>query len=230
MKGIAENKLHSPFFYAWCSRLAGLIFRAFCRVHVVMLEEPPQDGPLIMASNHLSHFEPPLLGAFFPRHLDWVAMEELFRNPWSARFFSKLHAIPIDRFEQDAHGNRRALQTIIKRLSQGRAIGIFPEGGIRTGEASILNGAVMKPGLATLSFLSQAPIIPCLVLGTEFLYQKKAWLQRPHLWILMGKKIIPPSPTKTKSAREEALRNFQSELSLIFSGLQEELHKHMKKN
>lgn len=226
MKGITENKnipQPSRLLYVCCSQLAGLIFRTFCRVHVVMLEEPPQQGPLIMASNHISHFEPPLLSALFPRDLDWVAMEELFRHPWSAHFFSKLNLIAIDRFEKDANGNRRALQTMIKRLSQGRAIGICPEGGIRTGEASILNGAPMKSGLATLSFLTQAPIIPCVVLGTERLYQKKTWLQRPHLWILIGKKIIPP--LKTKSSREEVLGDFQNELSAIFPALQEELLK-----
>ncbi len=211
--------------YACCSQLALLIFKTFCRIHVVTLEEPPKQGPLIMASNHISHFEPSLLSGLFPRDLDWVAMEELFRTPWSARFFSKLNLIAVDRFEKDAHGNRRALQIMIKRLSQGRAIAIFPEGGIRTGEASILNGAPMKPGLATLSFLTQAPIIPCVVLGTECLYKKKSWLQRPHLWILIGKKILPPSPTKIKFAREEALHNFQNELSLIFPALQEEILK-----
>ncbi len=179
-----------------------------------------------MASNHISHFEPALLGAFFPRVLDWVAMKELFYHPWSARFFSWLNVISIDRFSKEFSANRRSLHTIIARLKQGHAIGIFPEGGIRTGKDSILEGASMKPGLATLSLLSQAPIIPCVVLGTDRLYIGRNWLRRPPLWIIIGKPITPPLSKTTN--KEQTFSDFQQHLSVIFPELQEELCRRFK--
>ena len=205
-------------FYVFCRALAWLIFRLFCRVHSVVLEPPPRQGAFIVASNHISHFDPPFLSAFFPRDLDWVTMEELFRYSWSARFFSWLNAISIDRFSNNPNANRQALHKMMARLSQGRAIGIFPEGGIRTGTTSILEGAPLKPGASTLSILSQAPIIPCVVLGTDRLYCTKNWLHRPQLYIIIGRAAIPP---KTDiSNREEARCRFQEQLSATFPELQ----------
>jgi 1-acyl-sn-glycerol-3-phosphate acyltransferase len=174
-----------------------------------------------MASSHISHFEPALLGAFFPRLLDWVAMKELFHSRFGAWFFEHLHAISVDRFGKNVAINRRSLRTVLKRLSLGRAIGIFPEGGIRSGSTSILEGAPMKPGLASLSLLAQASIIPCVVLGTDRLYRPQNWLRRPTLWIIIGKAILPPKPHQSdaKKARSE----FEEKLSATFPALQREL-------
>lgn len=217
-----------PFFYRCCSWLARLLFRLFCRVHLVILEAPPAEGACIMAANHISHFEPMLLGGFFPRPLDWVAMEELFRHSWSARFLSRLHAISVDRLEKNPAAHRRTLQTILKRLSLGRAIGIFPEGGIRSHQASILEGAPMKPGVASLSLLSQAPIIPCVVLGTDRLYVAKNWLRRPSLWIIIGKAIIPPKPNRPHA--KKARHDFQQQVNAVFPALQQELRDRFQLN
>ncbi|MBX9577570.1 MAG: 1-acyl-sn-glycerol-3-phosphate acyltransferase [Chthoniobacterales bacterium] len=207
--------------YTCCSLVARGIFRLFCRVHVVILEAPPKKGSFIMASNHISHFDPPLLSAFFPRALDWLGMNELFKHPWSARFFSWLRVIPIDRFGKKAASNRHALKKMRLSLASGRALGIFPEGGIRSGAASILEQAPMKPGLASFSFLNQAPVIPCVVLGTDRLYVKHTWFRRTPLWIIVGKAIIPPTLDATN--REEVLHCFQKKLADIFPALQQEL-------
>ena len=174
-----------------------------------------------MASNHISHFDPPLLSAFFPRQLDWIAMEELFSHPWAARFFSWLGVIPIDRFGKKSGSNRHALKKMRASLAVGRALGIFPEGGIRSGSASILERAPMKPGLVSFSFLNQAPVIPCVVLGTDRLYAKHAWFHRTPLWIIVGKAIVPLALDANN--RDEALHCFQKKLAAVFPALQQEL-------
>ena len=174
-----------------------------------------------MASNHISHFDPPLLSAFFPRQLDWIAMEELFSHPWAARFFSWLGVIPIDRFGKKSGSNRYALKKMRASLAAGRALGMFPEGGIRSGSASILERAPMKPGLISFSFLNQALVIPCVVLGTDRLYAKHAWFHRTPLWIIVGKAIVPP-PLDV-SNRKEAFHSFQQKLNDVFPELQQEL-------
>lgn len=148
-------------------------------------------------------------------------MEELFAHPWAARFFSSLGAISIDRFGKKSGLNRSALKKMRATLTAGKALGIFPEGGIRSGTASILAQAPMKPGLASLSFLNQVPILPCVVLGTDRLYCKHTWLRRPPLWIIFGKAITPP--TFEVSSRKEALASFQEKLNDAFPALQQEL-------
>jgi len=193
--------------YFLCRLLARGIFQFFCRVHVVFLEEPSQKKSLIVASNHISHFDPALLSAFFPRPLAWVAMKELFTHPWAARFFSWLGTIAIDRFGKKSGSNRHALKKMRIALAAGKALGIFPEGGIRSGTASILERAPMKPGLASLSITTQTPVIPCVILGTDRLYSKHAWLRRTLLWMIVGRAITPHALDATN--REEAFHSFE---------------------
>ncbi len=208
-------------FYFLCRSLARLFFQLFCRVHVVFLEQPPKKAALIVASNHISHFDPALLSAFFPRQLNWVAMEELLTHRWAARFFSWLDVIPINRSGKKSGSNRTAFNTMRTTLFEGKVLGIFPEGGIRSGRSSILEQAPMKPGLASLSYTTQTPVIPSVILGTDRLYVKKRWLQRSSLWIIIGKAIIPPPLFEQQN--KDAFHCFQKELAVAFPKLQQEL-------
>lgn len=192
-----------------------LLFAATCRVKVVELSPVPRHGGLIMASNHISHFDPPVLSGFFPRRLDWMAMEELFGTPFWKRVFVCLNCIPVDRGGND----RTSLRSALHRLHDGRVVGIFPEGGIRAGDYSILNGAQMKQGLAMLSILSGAPIIPCALIGTDRLYKPAAWLRRPTIHLLIGEAVEPPKA----DARQPGTRErFAADLSQAFVSLREE--------
>lgn len=212
--------------YFLCQQLAYLLFRCFCRVHLITLEEPPQQGSLILACNHISHFDPPLLSAFFRRPLTWVAMEELFSPPWAAHFFSWLGVIPVDRLGKKSLSNRHSLKAMKTALANKKVLGLFPEGGIRSGTASILEGGPIKPGLASLSASTKTPIIPCVILGTDRLYSSKAWCHRPPLWIIMGKQI--PPPVLPEKGRASALHLFEKEVSSVFPLLQQELYHHFQ--
>ena len=72
-------------------------------------------------------------------------------------------------------------------------VGIFPEGGIRDGAASIINGAEMKQGVSLLSTIAQAPVVPCVILGSDRFYNVRNWLpwRRPGIWIGCGRPILP---------------------------------------
>ena len=193
-----------------------LLFTLTCRVRVVMLAPVPKQGALIMASNHISHFDPPIISGFFPRRLDWLAMEELFRSGWGRRIFTWLNCIPVERGGSD----RTSLRHAIHRLADGRVIGIFPEGGIRAGEWSILNGAAMKPGLPALSIHSGAAIIPCALIGSDRLYKPSNWLRRTTVYLAIGEAIEPP---KQDARQAGARERFATELSNAFTTMREEV-------
>ncbi|HEY5704309.1 MAG TPA: lysophospholipid acyltransferase family protein [Terrimicrobiaceae bacterium] len=166
-----------------------VLFAAKARVRMVVYHDLPKRYGFILASNHISHFDPPLITLFFPRRIDWIAMSDLFRGRILRRLFSDLNSIPIERNEPD----RAALRIAVGRLSEGRVVGIFPEGGIRDGAASIVNGAEMKQGVSLLFALSGAPVVPCVILGSDRLYNPRNWLpwRRPQIWIGCGKPILP---------------------------------------
>jgi 1-acyl-sn-glycerol-3-phosphate acyltransferase len=167
-----------------------MLFRATCKVRIEHLDPIPPRGPLILAANHISHFDPPLAGSFFPRAVDWMAMDELFQNGLFARALDLAGAFRVQRDGSD----RTALRTAARRLQAGRVVGIFPEGGIRAGATSILEGAPMRPGVGALAVLGKAPILPCVVIGTDRLYKKENWLRKPPVWMLTGRVIDPFQP------------------------------------
>lgn len=185
----------------------------FLRGRVLFDEPPPKDRGFIFASNHVSHFDPPLLTISFPRKIDWIAVVELFHGRVLKALFTHLNVIPVDRSGAD----RNALRTATKRLQEGRVVGIFPEGGIRDGKASIVNGAAMKPGFALLSVLANAPILPCVILGSERLYNGKNWLpwRAARVWIAWGRLIEPPTDLAGEEKRQYLQKEFLSEITRL---------------
>jgi 1-acyl-sn-glycerol-3-phosphate acyltransferase len=129
-----------------------------------------------------------------------MAMEELFRNPRFARALGLTGAFRVNRNGSD----RTALRAAARRLQAGRVVGIFPEGGIRAGDTSILNGAPMRPGLAALSLIAKAPVLPSIIVGTDRFYKKANWLpmRRPPVWIVTG---IPIAPEGERAALRERI-------------------------
>ena len=79
-------------------RFGRVFFFIFCRVHIIHIGRLPQDRAMILASNHISHFDPLLLGTFFARYVDWMATEELFSHPLAASIVDWLcfHLSPAD--------------------------------------------------------------------------------------------------------------------------------------
>lgn len=195
------------------------LFVPATRVSCVCYQEPPHHCGFILAANHISHFDPALLTVHFPRRIDWIAMSDLFRRRGTRAFFSGLNAIPVERSGMD----RTALRAALRRLEEGRVVGIFPEGGIRDGRASIVNGAPMKQGASMLCAVSDSPIVPCVILGSDRLYNAKNWLpwRRAPIWIGVGKAIHSPRGLGGEARRERV----QRELSDAFVGLRDELRR-----
>jgi 1-acyl-sn-glycerol-3-phosphate acyltransferase len=138
-------------------------------------------------ANHVSHFDPPLVGAFCRRPVDFMAMEELFRARWFAVWLKAVQAISTDRHAVDA----RAMRTAVRRLKAGRLVCIFPEGGLRSGPESVLGEAPLPAGGAVLSLLAKAPVVPCLIIGPDQLYDWKSIFRRPRIRVQWGSLIQP---------------------------------------
>jgi 1-acyl-sn-glycerol-3-phosphate acyltransferase len=190
----ARDAFHLTFYHFVVGSLKNLL-RLGARVRVVPFSKIPT-GACVMVSNHISHFDPPLLSGYLPRKIDWIAMAELFGTKWSKAGFTWLDVIPVDRYGDD----RQALRTAIKRLEAGRMIGIFPEGGIRDGERSILSGAEMREGAFLLAAKADCPVVPVVILGSERLYNRHNWLpwRRAKVYIAVGEPVVP-----TKGGRKK---------------------------
>jgi 1-acyl-sn-glycerol-3-phosphate acyltransferase len=200
--------------------LVRLIFSWSCRVRRFRKAQTYPSGPFIVVANHISHFDPPMLGSWFPRYIDWMAMEELYSNRWSAWLMRSLCAFPVKRLGGDFGSIRAALG----RLKIGRVVGIFPEGGIRAGAGSILEDAPVWVGFAGLSVLSDQPVVPCIIVGTDRLYRPKNWLpfRRVPIWMGFGEPIKP----RTDFPREQAQAILVEEVKRSLLALRDELVRH----
>ena len=133
----------------------------FCRILLRLefhgLENVPDNGAFLMISNHQSFLDPILCGIRLKRHLNFLARDSLFKNPFLGRLISSVNTIPVKRGTADLG----AMKAIIEKLKQGRGVCLFPEG-TRSTDGKI---AAFKPGLGLLCRRGKAAIVPVTIDG-----------------------------------------------------------------
>jgi 1-acyl-sn-glycerol-3-phosphate acyltransferase len=211
----------SQIFHSIANRLAALFMKALfgysSRIHMLGRENAERAGGLLIASNHISHFDPFIISSVLRRKIDWMAMAEFFSLPIVGLFLRAVDAFPAERDRAD----RKTIRTAMERLKNGRVVGVFPEGGIRDGAQSLLEGASVRAGASTLAHIAQVPILPCVILGSDRLYAKRSWLplRRTPVWIGFGK-AISHFPELEKS---RARARIETELTAAFQRIYAEL-------
>ena len=131
--------------------------------------------------------DPPVFSAACPRAIDWMGSEILFKGEITRFYFRKCNVIKVRQYQAD----QAALREAMRRVRLGRCIGLFPEGGIRVRERSILGDQFkLYDGAFMIAALQKVPILPCLVIGSDRLYNPKSLLRRPPIWVRFGE-IIP---------------------------------------
>jgi 1-acyl-sn-glycerol-3-phosphate acyltransferase len=192
------------------------------RIEVLHEEKISAPGAFILAANHISHFDPPIIATRVRRKVDWMAMAEFFPHPVLGRILRAIDCLPADRHRAD----RAVIRSAIERLKRGRIVGMFPEGGIRDGARSVLEGAPPRPGVSTLAHIAKVPILPCVILGSDRLYAKANWLplRRTPVWVGFGDLIhhnTDPDKLAARAHTEEqlaaAFRDLYAEMRRRFS-------------
>jgi 1-acyl-sn-glycerol-3-phosphate acyltransferase len=145
-------------FYGFAHAFVGLLLRTLFRYRVIGAEKIPREGALVIAANHISNFDPPILGVALPRPVSYMAKKELFALPVLKTILPWLYAFPVDR----EAGGTGALRAALRMLKEGRCVGIFPEGG-----RNVTGTNDEKAGAAFLAAASGAPVIPAAIVGTR---------------------------------------------------------------
>ncbi len=181
-----------------------LIFKIFFRMEVEGRENIPESGPLVMASNHLSVLDPPVIGTASTRKPYFMAKEELF-VPVFGHICKFLGAFPVKRGSADMTAIRHSLEI----LKNGEVLAVFPEGTrSKTGKLGIA-----EPGTMMLAAKGKAAILPTCVSGTDVFRCGKIW---PKVKVIFGKPI--PCP---ENADKETLKKITDELMEKIAILQE---------
>ncbi len=146
--------------------LVGPLLRLVFRPQTEGAENVPEEGPAILASNHLSYADWLFMPLTLPRRVTFVAKAEYFSSPglkgwFQKKFFSGAGQVPIDR--AGASAAEGALAAAKRILGEGELFGIYPEG-TRSHDGRLYRG---KTGVARLALETHVPVVPVAVVGTD---------------------------------------------------------------
>ncbi|QGT99846.1 Acyl-CoA:1-acyl-sn-glycerol-3-phosphate acyltransferase [Candidatus Syntrophocurvum alkaliphilum] len=135
------------------------IFFHFLGLKIDGLHKLPKEGRVIVASNHVSNWDPIIIAVALDRPIHFMAKKELFSNPIFSLFFRSLNAFPVKRGTAD----RKAIRHALAVLKDSKVLGIFPEG------VRVKSGMKKKAqsGVAMIAIKSKTPIVPIACIGTN---------------------------------------------------------------
>jgi 1-acyl-sn-glycerol-3-phosphate acyltransferase len=144
------------------------VARAIWRPVVEGIGNVPTEGPVILASNHLSFADSVVIPIVAPRRVAFLAKEEYFTGPGlrgrlSKAWFAALGMVPVSR--DDTRSALDSLAVALEVLGRGEALGLYPEG-TRSRDGRLYRG---RTGVAQLALQSGAPVVPVGLSGTDAL-------------------------------------------------------------
>ncbi len=170
--------------YRFLRILAQWIFIVYGRGRVYGLQNVPRSGPLLLASNHQSFFDPIIAAQPVPRECSFMARDSLFRNRYFRTLIVRLNAFPVKRASADVG----AIKESLRRLKSGAALVTFPEG-TRTRDGRI---APLHPGVIGIAKRAKCPIVPTIIEGAYEIWPRHKRLPGlAQLWVLYGEPVTP---------------------------------------
>lgn len=200
---MADNQLMRRLFYRFCRRVAWLALKLLTRVrHLGVPDIGKRSGGMVIAANHQSFLDPPLVGTMWPEPICYLARRSLFQVPGLGLLIRWLSAHPISRGEVDS----QAVRTVLRLLRRGEVVLMFPEG-TRTRDGSL---GRMKPGAASLAARCGVPVMPACIEGAYECWPRTRPLPRPgRVMVAFGNPVptVNRDPVEvTREVREQIIR------------------------
>ncbi len=144
--------------YRFCRFILICLFKLLFHLKVTGHENIPRSGPVIIAANHASFLDPPLIGVALKRDVYFLARESLFKIWGFGWLIRKTHAFPIKRGVFDTAG----LRTVFNLLSSEKVLLLFPEG------TRSWDGSLQEPhaGVGMIAYKMKVPVVPVLITGS----------------------------------------------------------------
>jgi 1-acyl-sn-glycerol-3-phosphate acyltransferase len=182
------------FWYLLGYSLSKAIAKTFFNYRVIGAENMIEEGPCIIAANHCSYLDPPLVGVACQRAIHYLARKTLLDWPILGPVFPQLNVVPVD---QD-NPERSALMGIIRVVRGGGAALIFPEGS-RSPDGRIQDS---QSGIGLVVAKTGAPVVPVRIFGSyEAFPRGSRWIRRSSTEARIGRPLY--FPNITEQGREE---------------------------
>jgi 1-acyl-sn-glycerol-3-phosphate acyltransferase len=183
------------------SRICKPVFHILFSWKVEGKENIPLTGPLILIANHVNLFDPFFLLFSFPRWINFMAKEELFRSPFLRPWLRWAGSLSISRGGRVTE-KQEMLKSARDALEKGLILGMFPEGG-RSRDGKLRKG---KSGSAVIASKTNVPILPVGIIGTDKI-KGISWLcKRPRIVVNISKPfMLPPTSNRMSKSQMELL-------------------------
>jgi 1-acyl-sn-glycerol-3-phosphate acyltransferase len=189
--------------------LVWLLIHTIYRVHVTGMDNIPEDGPVIVASNHVSFVDPLIIGGMIRRPVNFVMYHRIYRIPLLKFVFKTGKAIPIAGRSENPAILDAAYQRMREVLANDDVLGIFPEGRItEDGEIQPFRNGVEK--IVAEQAVPVVPIALCNLWGSLFSRRDPLHKRRPYkFWARIEMRIgqaIPPEELSAARLEQEVRR------------------------
>ena len=200
------NTADSDFSLPWYSRVFRPVsrfffrnlFRLLSRVHITGTENIPEEGAYVIAVNHVSIFEPPLITSFWPHSIEVAGAVEILERPIQSQIMRLYGTIPVHRGRFD----RQLLKAMVGRLKAGRPVLIFPEG-TRSRKPGLQQAST---GAAYIAAKAGVNVLLVGIAGTAILADEIRKFRRTQLMMSIGEMIDLPTIPWRSAERKEILR------------------------
>ncbi len=181
----------------WLKPVFRTLFRILGRVQVIGKENIPYGTDYLVAINHISIYDPPLVLAFWPETAEAIGAADVFEKKGQGPILQLYGVIPVHRGDYD----RQLLETMLAILKAGKPLVIAPEGG----RSHIPAMRRAKPGIGYIIEHAQTVVLPVGLVGTtEDFWQRARRGEKPALEIRIGRPIHFPPPAENGLERRAA--------------------------
>lgn len=196
-----------PLFYDLVRGVIRFLFLTLSHPRVSGLEFCPRQGPAILATNHLSYFDGPMVLAMLPRRVRPMAADRLRRHFFFGPVMNATGAIFIRRGQMD----RAAMRALLAVLEDGGCVAVAIEG-TRSPDGKLQEG---KNGVAYLAAKSGAPLIPAAVWGTEQIWPAWRRFRRAEVHLSLGPPLTLASQSLDVSTLDGATRGIMGSIAAL---------------
>ena len=183
--------------YGVCHYWLRASFDMFFRGEVAGTENLPRTGPFLIAANHASHLDPPLIGSHVPRQMCFFARKTLWSGAAASWWLDAVGTIPVDR---DGGQDVAALKRVLRALADGKVMILFPEG-TRSPDGQL---QPPKPGVGFIVCKTQVPVVPARIFGSFEAFGKGAKVPAlgTPVSVAFGRPLPPSFYDEPKAGKE----------------------------
>jgi 1-acyl-sn-glycerol-3-phosphate acyltransferase len=146
--------------YGFCHYVVTVLYDIAFRGEVAGLEHVPRRGPFLIACNHASHLDPPIVGGMISRQVCFFARKTLWHPGFATWWLNNVGTIPVDR---DGGSDVQAFKRVLQALKEEKALILFPEG-TRSPDGQLQKA---KPGVGLIVCKSQVPVVPVRIFDSH---------------------------------------------------------------